>query len=800
MTARDGALPPAPRGPHGDARARAWLERLRFDVRQAIRGLSHDWTFTLTAVATLAIAIALNVTVAVLAEAMLFRGLPQAARSGRLLYVGMRTPTDPACCAGPVRYGDVVAWRDRSHAFSELAFGQTGAAVAYRDGRGLLDLRVSRRSANTFGLLGVQPIVGRDFSAADETPWAPVVVIISHTFWQRRFNQRPDVVGMPIQVNGEPASIIGVLPEHFAVVYEQDVYLPLTPAPELQGGVIGRLRDGATQDEARVELDALTRQLERADAVPRGKPAVLTYAQAHVAPDAPLIYGTLWGGAWVVLLIASANVANLSLLRAAGRWRELATRIALGSGPARLARQLLVEQILLGAAAGGMALPITIWATGAWAVATASPYLALDYGVHVATVAYLGATAMAAALLSGVLPAVRLLRLGTAAALTASARGATAGPQNRRLASTLVGTQMALAVVLVLGAGVLVRSFERVVGGDTGVVDVERVTAGVIGLPSDTYDTPAARLAFFDRLGGRLRALPGITAVSLASTIPARSVRPRRIEIDGRTSASPDGDPVQLLTVSDHHFAAVGRAAPLGRDFNAGDDGAAPGVVIVNERLAQAFWPGQPALGGRLRLVDGGAPGPWLTVVGVAPNIMQGDATRQTFMPVVYRPFRQQPLARAFVIVRSSLPAEPAVKAVLGQVQALDGDVVTEQFGPLRARFAFDRDVMDLEHADLGKHAAIAPVFAVVALALAAVGLVAVIAHSVTQRTKEIGVRMAIGAAGRDIAAMVLREGMTPVLYGLVAGMMPPPAPTGCSRRNWSGSRRTIRSPWWPDR
>jgi putative ABC transport system permease protein len=193
---------------------------------------------------------------------------------------------------------------------------------------------------------------------------------------------------------------------------------------------------------------------------------------------------------------------------------------------------------------------------------------------------------------------------------------------------------------------------------------------------------------------------------------------------------------------------------------------------MVNDSFAASYGPGDQPVGKRLRLVDGNVPGPWRTVVGIVPNVMQGDATRQRFLPIVYVPFAQQPSARAFVFVRSSLPPNQMAQVTLAEVNTLDGDVITEDFSSLEARFAFDRDWMDLEHADLGKHAAIAPVFAVIALVLASIGLVAVIAHSVSQRTKEIGVRMAIGAASHDIARMILREGMRPVAVGVIAGLV----------------------------
>jgi predicted permease len=757
-----------------DKRRLTWLDSLAFDLRLAWRGLRRDRGFALTAIATLAVAIALNVAIFTVRDAMLFRGLPLATRSDRLVYLAMRTPTDLACCPGPVLYTDFEAWRTQARAFDGVAFGRRGEPITFRAGDGrLIDMMVARRSANTFGLLGVAPILGRDFVAGDEVRGAPAVAIVSHEFWETRLGRRTDIVGLAVHINGAPASIVGVMPAGFALVYAQDIYMPLSGAPGVEGEVVGRLRDGATLEAARAELDTITRGLQAADpARRRGVPTVQTYAQAHVAADAPRIYGSLWAGAWLVLLIACANLANLTLVRTIGRGREFSTRIALGAGSSRMARQMLMESLLLAGVAAVLAWGLITWSVRTWAELTASRYLALDYSITAGTLAYTVTLACAAAILIALLPIARVMRTGVNDTLKGDARGVTQGLRTTRLTGALVAGQVALAMVLLLGAGVLVRSFENIVGADTGVRDAGHVTVGLLGLPSDKYQDAEARTHFFDRLDTRLRTIAGSDEVSIASTIPTRGVPQRRIEVGGRPSPPENGELAQVMTAGTNYFRTMGRPTIAGRDFTAADDLAAPGVVIVNERFSDEYWPGDQALGKRLRMVDGNAPGHWRTVIGIAPNIMQGDATRQRFKPVIYLPFRQQPSARAFVFVRASRPSHHVAQAVLDEVRRLDGDVITEDFSSLNARLAFDRDWMDLEHADLGKHAAIAPVFAVVALVLAAVGLVAVIAHSVSQRTKEIGVRMAIGAATRDIARMIVREGMRPVAIGLCAGLL----------------------------
>ena len=405
------------------------LNTFLFDVRLAWRGLRRDRVFSATAIGTLAIAVALNVTVFTVMDAMLFRGLPLARQSDRLVYLAMRTPSDLPCCPGPVLHADFEAWRAQAQAFEDLAFGRAGEPITFRDGDGRpIDMTVSRRSANTFQLLGVQPLLGRDFTAADELPGAAAVALISHQFWERRFGRRADIVGRTVYVKGAAATIIGVMPERFALVYEQDLWMPLTFTPGLEGNAIGRLRDGATLEEARAQLETITRRLQTADpATSRGVPSVLTYSQAHVAPDAPMIYGSLWAGAWFVLLIACANLANLTLVRTIGRSREFSTRIALGARQSRMVREMLLESLTIAAVAGGFAWAISTWSLRVWADTTASQYLALDYTMNSGTLAYLIAISVVAAILISLVPIARVMQLGAHAVLKGEARGARGG-------------------------------------------------------------------------------------------------------------------------------------------------------------------------------------------------------------------------------------------------------------------------------------------------------------------------------------------------------------------------------------
>ena len=396
-----------------------------------------------------------------------------------------------------------------------------------------------------------------------------------------------------------------------------------------------------------------------ADGVARGDR--WSHAQAYVAADAPRIYGALGNGAWLVLLmLTSPHQLTSSNNRSVA---QFSTRISVGSSQSNGDR---FDQAWCSGAAAAIAWPM-IAGRVRWANATASRYLVLDYSITFETLAYLMSIAIAAAMAIAALPIARVMQAGVNDALQGDARGATQGWRRKQLTTALIGGQMALSIVLLLGAGVLVRSFEKIVGADDGVRDADRIAIGLLGLPSEKYPTAAARTGFFDRLDAQLRTIVGAEDAAIASTIPTRGVRVRPIEIDGRPTTPEARELAQVLTAGPNYFRTMGRPGISGRDFSSGDDASVPLVVMVNESFAAAYWPRQQALGQRLRMMDQNRPGPWRTVVGVTPNIMQGEPTRQRFRPVIYVPFAQQPSARAFIFVRASTPATQTVQAILAK-------------------------------------------------------------------------------------------------------------------------------------
>jgi putative ABC transport system permease protein len=756
------------------------LESLLYDLRFAVRGLQRGRAFTLAAIAMLAIGIGLNVAVYAVRDTMLFRGYPLVPGNDRLVFLQERGPANQCCMS----YPDFEDWRDQAQSFAGL--GYVGAApITFRDGDGRpMDMRVTTLSANAFGLLGVAPLLGRDFTAADERPGAAPVAILNHRFWERRFGRRADVVGSTVHINGVPATIVGVMPERFdfPLKVDDDLWMPVVHTAELRrrglrpGGftVVGRLRDGVTLEDARAELETINRRLElEHPATNRGVvPTVATHSEMNSGPDAAMIWGSVWAASWLVLLVACANLANLTLVRTVGRWREFSTRMALGGGIGRMVRQILFEGLSLAAVAGALGWWITQWSVRTWDAVTASQYQVLDYTVDAGTFGYLVAITVTAAVLVSLAPIGRVRQLGVNGALKGDARGVTQSMRAKHLSAGLVAVQMALAIVLLSGAGVLIRSFTTIVGAETGVRDAQTIVVGRLRLASDTYPTPESRHEYFARLAAHLPTIAGVSDSAVATTVPVRFAAIRALAIDGRPSL-PDGEMrVGVLGTGPDYFRVIGAGAVAGREFNGSDGPAGRPVAIVNESFVATFWPGEDPLGKRIRVVEPSASAEWRTVVGVVRNIMQGDPLRQQFKPLVYVPFVQEPAPRtAYFLVRTTGPTEPVAGAIRTATQGLDTDVQLENFGTLQASFAFDRDFMDAEHSELGKHAKVAPVFATIALLLAAIGLGAVMAHSVSQRTKEIGVRMAIGAAAPEIKRLIVRDGMRPVALGLVAGL-----------------------------
>jgi predicted permease len=530
----------------------------------------------------------------------------------------------------------------------------------------------------------------------------------------------------------------------------------------------GRLAEGVTVEQARAEIDTIGLRLAREYPRTNGSrpPIVQTFQQFFVGPNATLIYGALWGAVGFVLLIACANLANLTLSRAIGRSREISVRISLGAGRWRIIRQLLIESLMLASIGGLCGWWIAGWGVRAYALADRS-WRILDYTMDFRVVAYLVAISVGAGLVFGLAPALKLSRLDISGALKDGGRSATGG-RGRHLSALLVTGEMALAVVLLAGAGVMVRSFLKIYTADVGVRATNDVIAVELSLPEARYRDATAETAFVDALDARLAAIPGVESAAIASVLPTNHLLMTPYELAGAPPVDAERRPTSgTMSIDPAYFSTLRARMLAGRAFTEFDGASGMPVAIVNQRFAAECWSEESAIGKRVRLYDGQTPGAWLTVVGVAPNILQGGGTTRAFDPLVYLPYRQVPTRAMWVYARTRVPPVSLVPVVRREIQAIDTDLPTGVSAGLWTL----ADWLAWPHREQNNFTAMFLIFAAIALLLASIGLYAVVAHAVGRRTQEIGIRIAMGATARDVLGLVFRQGMLPVGIGLGVGL-----------------------------
>jgi len=719
----------------------------------------------------LALGIGVNAAVFTITKAALFSGFPLVERNDRILYI----TSSRGCC---VSYPDFEDWRAQATSFTGMALVH-GAQRILSDQKGFPEsYDATEITADTFTLVGQKPILGRDFTSSDEIPGAAPVVILSYSFWQRRYGKDAGVLGQTVRINGAPTTVIGIMPEGFSFPQKLDLWVPLVPTPDVRRRdardtwfVFGRVRDGVSIASATAEMETIGKRLERAyPATNRGfLPHVRNFREFFIFENEDVIYASMWGAVGFLLLIACANLANLLLARAMERSREIAVRIALGAGRWRIIRQLLLESLLLstvGAIAGWW---IAKWCVSAYTLADRGPgrssWRILDYAMDDRVLGYLIVIAIGTTFLFGLAPALRLSKLDVNTALKEGGRSAAAGGRRTHLSNMLVIAEVALAVVLLAGAGVMTRSFLNIYNADLGV-DTDNILTVAVDLPATRYPSDASRVTFYDRLTARLHTIAGVESIALAARLPANGSRRLPYELAGAPSVDGQRRPsLSAVTVGPGYFRTLGAAVRSGREFTDADRGSAVPVVIVNEQFASTHWPGQNALEQRLRLFAGESPQEWLTVVGVVSNIVQDDRTRQTFGPVIYLPYRQTPETSMNVVARTRVDAQSLGATFRREIQTVDADLPI--FGPFTLT-----ERLQANYWSSGLYGALFLIVAAMALLLASVGLYAVIAHSVSLRGREMGVRMAIGATSSDIRRLVMMQGMRPLGIGLAIGLI----------------------------
>jgi predicted permease len=741
------------------------------DVKYGIRMLRREPGFTSVMVVALALGIGVNTTVFTLVNAVLFRGLPFE-DSDRVMYLSTNNlPKNRNDTT--MSYPDLLDWRAQAKSFSGMAaFSNRPNTVA--DDSGAPERYPGPVvTANFFSLIGQKPVLGRDFLPEEERPGAAAVCMIGHRIWESRYGGRTDILGKTIRVNEKPTTIVGVMPKGMKFPLNAELWLPLQPTGSFEKRdtrnvqVFGRLAPGATLKQARAELEGIAQRLEAAyPATNKGfTPMVIPYNDAFNGGNIRTIFLALLGAVGFVLLIACANVANLLLARALARVREVSIRAALGASRWRVIRQLLVESVLVGIMGGLIGLAIAYWGVGVFDKAVANvgkPYW-IVFKMDLTVFAYLSAVCIGSGVLFGLAPAVQLARVDLNTTLKEGGRGSSGAIRTRWLSSMLVVAEVALSIVLLVGAGLMVRSFLNTYALINGIQG-ERYLTMRLSLPDSRYKTPESRLVFHDRLQALIAAVPGVESASLPSHLPLGGSNRFAFELEGSGPMEDEKRPsVNVLTVDPAYFQTTGYAIHRGRPFDDVDGAREKGAVIVSRSFASKNWPGQDPLGKRLRLLWEGERA-WLAVVGVAQDVQQNFRPNESEVePFLFVPYRARPASGMTVLARAGSPAT-LTASIRKQIQALDPDLPVFDVATLQQNFEQQRWPFRV-------FGTLFAAFAAIALLLSSMGLYATMAYSVSRRTPEIGLRVAMGASSGNILRLVMTQGIRQLAIGVTIGL-----------------------------
>lgn len=754
-----------------DARGNFIFGSLLQDIGFALRLWRKNPGFALAVVITIGLGIGVNAAGFTLAHAVLFKSMGFG--DPRIIYITNALPGCELPCETGRSYPDFLDFRAHVKTLESLVgygitFVSVSGTAAFPD-----RYEAMKISANGMDVLGHKPLLGRGFITADEQVGASPVALLAYGLWERRFGKDPSIVGKTIRVSEVPTTVIGVMPPDFSLrPLDIDMWLPLMPMGDWQKRenrqlmMFGKLAPGATLMMASAEMDGISRQLATEyPAADKDMGIRVLSARQYFGARIRLIFLALWIAVGFVLLIACANVANLLLARAVGRKREISIRIALGAGRWRVIRQLLAESVTL-AAIGGLA----GWLFALWIVRTFDAVVPdkpswVDFTMDYAVLGYVAAISIGAGVLFGLAPALRLSKVGVHAALKDGGPGASGGSGRNRLATVFVVTEMALTVVLLLGAGLMIRLIMVAYPSQMGV-NATNVLTMHIDLPDKKYPTAKLQIAFYEELEARLRALLGVEAASVASSLPGGDANRFGYEVEGTPELELHQTPqIGELGVGADYFHVMDANPLVGRAFTDADGIAGVPVAIVNRAFAIKSWPGERnPIGKRLRLLKNEKPGPWLTVIGVVPDIVQSNTLAKRFDPLIYLPYREEPEPSMSVAARTQVPPATLSGEFRHEVQAVDEDLPVFLLFPLK-------DELYLQNWPIKVFGILFSGLAAMALLMAAVGLYAVVAHTVSQRTQEIGIRLAMGASRANIMRLVFTQGMGPIGIGLSLGL-----------------------------
>ena len=747
------------------------MESLLSDVRYAARNLFRRPGFTIIAVITLALGIGANTAIFSAINALLLKPLPFP-ELDRVVAVWDKLPSR-GLQRNEVTVANYLDWQSQTQSFEQLALYRWWSA-------NLTGIDPPERiqgflvTANFLDTTGMKPIMGRNFLPEENQPGKGAVAVITHSLWQRRFGGDPNILNKTITINSITRTVVGVMPERFNFPKGAEVYAPLPMTPEVMKSrgdhsyyVLGRLKPGASIPGAQAELDNITARLEQQfPETNKGWGATIF----PIVADTVRTYDTaLWimmGAVGFVLLIACANVANLMLARASGRKKEIALRTALGASRWRIVRQLLTESLIVALIGGALGVLIGFW--GIDALRAANPAEASRFapgwyqlGINAPVLLFTLGLSVVSGIVFGLVPALQASRTNLNDSLKEGGRQTSAS--SHRLRSSLVVFEFALSLVLLVGAGLLTRSFLALVKTDPGFNPDHVLTMNLM-LPAAKYKDQPARAAFYNDLVQRVKTQPGVESAAVVNYLPLGGANSSdSYLVEGEPEPAPgDEHGGRYRVATPDYFRTMGISIVRGRGFTDQDRAGAPPVVIVNEAFVRKHWPGADPIGKRIRFYGPLERAPWMQVVGVIADVKHELNLAVT--PEYYLPHAQNPWNAMVLVAKTSVEPGSLAGALRQQVWAIDKDQPVFDVKTMQEVRSTSVAVYSFSSVMLG-------IFAFVALLLASIGIYGVMAFAVTQRTQEIGIRIALGARSVDVLKLVVKHGMKLALLGMVIGL-----------------------------